>query len=119
MDNLLDMAILEYRDIDNGDILRQYPSESQIRAFQRAAELEEKGAARAEATVSLVVETDAPAETNAPQSAADPGAAASPPSLPSPSASTPSASVSAPASAPSPDQGSGHSNGATSQSVIV
>ncbi len=40
MDNLLDMAILEVRAAETGDIIRQYPTENQIRAFQRASELD-------------------------------------------------------------------------------
>ena len=40
VDNLLDIAILEFRAAETGDVIRQYPSESQIRAFQRASELD-------------------------------------------------------------------------------
>ena len=32
VDNLLDMAILEFRAAETGDVIRQYPTESQIRA---------------------------------------------------------------------------------------
>lgn len=44
MDNLLDIAILEFRATDTGDIIRQYPTENQIRAFQRASELDTRQA---------------------------------------------------------------------------
>lgn len=36
VDNLLDMAILEVRSSDTGDVVRQFPTEYQIRAFQQA-----------------------------------------------------------------------------------
>lgn len=55
VDNYLDMAILEVRSTDTGDVIRQYPSEYQIRAFQRASEISSRSdsssekAARAEA----------------------------------------------------------------------
>lgn len=38
VDNELDLAILEFRSSDTGDVVRQYPTEPQIRAFQRAAQ---------------------------------------------------------------------------------
>jgi len=38
VDNLLDIAILEVRSGETGDIIRQYPTEQQIVAFQRASE---------------------------------------------------------------------------------
>lgn len=40
IDNQLDMAIIEYRSSDTGDVVRQYPTEAQIQAFSRAAETE-------------------------------------------------------------------------------
>ncbi len=40
VDNLLDVAILEIRSHDTGDVIRQFPTEQQIASFQRAAELE-------------------------------------------------------------------------------
>lgn len=42
MDNFLNMAILEFRNGESGAVIQQYPTESQIRAFQRASELEPK-----------------------------------------------------------------------------
>lgn len=74
VDNLLDLAILEFRASETGDVVRQYPTESQIRAFQRASELDARRAeavahqARQEAllhqqTSSVQATTDAPSET--------------------------------------------------------
>lgn len=41
VDNLLDLAILEYRS-QEGDVIRQFPTQGQIQAFQRAAELDRR-----------------------------------------------------------------------------
>lgn len=65
MDNQLDMAILEFRSSDTGDVVRQYPTESQIRAFQRAAELEARETesrqrAQVEASLQQTRNTNAP-----------------------------------------------------------
>ena len=40
VDANLDLAILEFKSSETGDILRQYPTESQIADYQRAAQLE-------------------------------------------------------------------------------
>ena len=42
----LDMAILEFKSLETGDIVRQYPTEKQIAGYQRAAQLEERRDAR-------------------------------------------------------------------------
>ena len=39
IDNQLDMAIIEYRSAE-GEVVHQYPTEAQIQAFSRAAEIE-------------------------------------------------------------------------------
>lgn len=39
MDNQLDRAIIEVRSSDSGQVLRQYPTEAQLRAFARAEAL--------------------------------------------------------------------------------
>jgi hypothetical protein len=54
VDNELDMAIIEIRSQETGDIIRQYPTESQIRAFVRASEIQarDEEAALREALVS-------------------------------------------------------------------
>lgn len=52
IDNKLDIAILEFRATDTGDVVNQYPTKAQIQAFGRAAELDarrEAAEARAEA----------------------------------------------------------------------
>ncbi|MEZ0261950.1 MAG: hypothetical protein ACAH80_13145 [Alphaproteobacteria bacterium] len=40
VDNSLDRAIIEVRSSESGKILRQYPTEAQLRAFARAQELD-------------------------------------------------------------------------------
>lgn len=45
----LDMAILEFKSFETGDIIRQYPTEKQIAGYQRAAQLEESRSAREDA----------------------------------------------------------------------
>lgn len=40
IDNQLNMAIIEYRSNETGDVVRQYPTEAQIQAFSRASQLE-------------------------------------------------------------------------------
>ncbi len=42
MDNLQNVAIIEVRARDTGEVVNQYPTEEQIRAIKRAAELEER-----------------------------------------------------------------------------
>lgn len=60
VDNQLDMAILEFRSQQTGDVIRQYPTEPQIRAIQRAADLE----ARVE-TSRPAAQSEAPTESSA------------------------------------------------------
>ena len=40
VDNILNLAIIEYRSSETGDVINQYPTEAQIQAFSRAAETE-------------------------------------------------------------------------------
>jgi len=49
VDNQLNKAILEVRSNDTGEVVEQYPSPAQIRAFQRAAQLQAQQAQREEA----------------------------------------------------------------------
>lgn len=42
----LDMAILEFKSLETGDIVRQYPTEKQLAGYQRAAQLEARRDAR-------------------------------------------------------------------------
>ena len=44
IDNLQNVAILEYRS-EKGEIIQQYPTQSQIDAFKRAADLQSQGQA--------------------------------------------------------------------------
>lgn len=68
VDNLLDIAILEFLDGGSGEVIRQYPSESQIRGYQRAQELQaEKAAAAADAAPAPEASSSAPAPQEAPQ----------------------------------------------------
>lgn len=97
MDNLLDLAILEYRNTNSGDVIRQYPSESQIRAFQRAAELE----AEFEPAETSPVPVEVISDNSVSQNSFQPVAAAPSPSAPA-------------SSSPSVPEG-----GSTTQSIVV
>lgn len=93
VDNLLDIAILEYRDGGSGEVIRQYPSEFQIRGYQRAQELQaEKAAASVDVSDTS---SPAPARAEAPKASV---------------ASVSTANTDAPASAPGAE---------TTQSVLV
>lgn len=74
MDNQLDMAIIEYRAADTGDVVRQYPTEAQIQAFSRAAETEtlvaQEQPSEPETAVSV---PDVPAQGTAPAQAGEGG----------------------------------------------
>jgi len=62
VDNFLDLAILEVRSQETGDVIRQFPNERQIAAFQRAEELSARRAAAA--TEARVATTNAPSDTS-------------------------------------------------------
>jgi len=62
VDNFLDLAILEVRSQETGDVIRQFPNERQIAAFQRAEELNARRAVAA--TEARVAETNAPSDTS-------------------------------------------------------
>ncbi|MDD9901809.1 MAG: hypothetical protein OXT65_12605 [Alphaproteobacteria bacterium] len=100
MDNLQNVAILEYRSSE-GEILRQYPTQKQIDAFKQAQRLAERGR---EARVA------AEAARSAPRSEA---AAVAPEGVP---VAAPTETASAP-SAPSED--SAGDSGAAPQSIVV
>jgi len=71
MDNHLDMAILEQRSAETGEVVRQYPSEAQIRAFQRAAELEARSQKEIQQSAPAPVrEVQAPVVESAPSAPA-------------------------------------------------
>lgn len=104
VDNNLNRAIIEVRSSETGQVIRQYPTDAQLKAFARAEALK---AARQHAQN---------AELNAKLAGARPEA-----STPDAKVSAPQASPSA-SSAPAPDNGSaGGSTGgqATTQSIEV
>lgn len=68
MDDKVNLAILEYKSSE-GEVIRQYPSESQIRAFQRSSELQQQ---RAEAAQQGVAATGEVAEVEVATVAATP-----------------------------------------------
>ena len=103
VDNNLNRAIIEVRSSD--EVVRQYPTEAQLRAFARAESLK------------LEQKQEQPSQQSAAPVSADTGSAA-----PQPQAETQQAApVSAPASAPNPAaySGSAATSGAPSQSIEV
>lgn len=129
VDNLLDMAILEVRSGSSGDVIRQYPSESQIRAFQRASELAARHdesqvkQARAEALLQKAQEQMAPQETSNGQQTSASAAPSIQVVAPAPSAvsaATPAPSTyKAPASTGSSFSGASAADASSSQSITV
>lgn len=123
MDNQLDMAILEFRSSETGDVVRQYPTESQIRAFQRAAELEAReteSRQRAQVEASLQQTRN----TNTPEPSLNTAQVQSDNNNPAPSVQQQSASIVANTYAAAPSSGgasSASTDAATSsaQSVLV
>ncbi|MBL1146887.1 MAG: hypothetical protein HND56_10290 [Pseudomonadota bacterium] len=73
VDNLLDLAILEYRS-QEGEVIRQFPTQGQIQAFQRAAELDNRNVT-AEDSSFTPVNTNDGATTTTTQSGTTTGAA--------------------------------------------
>lgn len=73
VDNLLDLAILEFRS-QEGEVLRQFPTQGQIQAFQRAAELDTR-TETPESSGFTPVNTNNGRETTTPQSGTTTGAA--------------------------------------------
>lgn len=132
VDNYLDMAILEVRSTDTGDVIRQYPSEYQIRAFQRASEITSRSqstsekAARAEALLQQEYETSDVSETSsAPAPTSTAPAAVFTSSAPAPSSGGDAVTFSAPVTYSSPAatggsfSGASQASAASSQSVTV
>lgn len=61
VDTSLDRAILEFRANETGDVVRQYPTETQLRAFARASKIEAQRDAQQRAAIeSRNVENAAP-----------------------------------------------------------
>ena len=130
VDNYLDMAILEVRSTDTGDVIRQYPSEYQIRAFQRASEISSRSenssekAARVEALAQQEYADSDVSETSSASSAPAP-APVFISSAPTPSTSGDAVTVTAPVTYSSPAatggsfSGASQASAASSQSVTV
>lgn len=74
VDNLLDLAILEYRS-QEGEVIRQFPTQGQIQAFQRAAELDRRSTDIPEDSSFTPVNSNNGTGTAAPQSGTTAGAA--------------------------------------------
>lgn len=73
LDSSAQRAILEVRSSETGEVVKQYPSEAQMRAFQRAASLKEgQDKARAEAAAEVQARQDAAADAAATAQAAQP-----------------------------------------------
>lgn len=88
MDTNFDKAILQIRDNENGDVLRQIPTESQLEAYRRAQSSNAVRAATVEPEAKVDNYEDAPdVETSAPQQVSSSAA----PSTPTPNAPVPSA----------------------------
>ncbi len=106
VDNLLDVAILEFRN-SGGEVIRQYPSKAQLRGYERAAELKDRPGSE---TPTVAVEEG---DGESPSVSVD-FTSSSPSPSPSPAPSS--------ASAAPGGQGFGSapvSSGSTSQSIFV
>ena len=104
VDTNFDKAILQIRDSDTGDVVRQIPTESQLEAYRRAQTSNAVRSPSAEPKVKVDNYDDAPDFTQVqPQAQASYSSA---PSTPTPNAPAPSAPTSAPSapvqSAPAP-----------------
>lgn len=66
VDNLQNVAILEYRSSRTGEVVQQYPTQTQIAAFKRAESIEAKRQQEAAASRQVTVAPSPPVETAAP-----------------------------------------------------
>ncbi len=118
VDNSIDKAIIEYRSSETGEVVNQYPTEAQVKALARAAELDTTQPTVAEAPVADTAQT-VTADSTAPADTAD--------AAPAPDSSfavTPSATATAaPAIASAPVSTGGNAGGSSSvtstQSITV
>lgn len=75
VDTNFDRAVLQIRDSDTGDVLNQYPTESQLKAYQRAQAAETQPQLRSQEEVEASLDTEAaqpapqPEQTSVQQSA--------------------------------------------------
>lgn len=92
MDTNFDKAILQIRDNQNGDVLRQIPTESQLEAYRRAQTSNAVRPAQAEPEQVDAYE-DAPDVEPTPQASYSSAPSTPTPNAPAPSAPAPQASV--------------------------
>lgn len=78
VDNLQNVAILEYLSSSTGEVVRQYPSQSQISAFKRAQQLEVQKVTAPPPAVSSSPVPAAPTADHAPAAPSAPAAPAAP-----------------------------------------
>ncbi len=109
VDNFLDLAILEVRSQETGDVIRQFPNERQIAAFQRAEELSARRAA--DAADARVAPTNAPSDTSTNNITVNVDSSASAPS------SAPSKTAESVSATPAPTANA--DTGTSTQSVLV
>lgn len=74
VDNSLDRAIIEVRSSESGKVIRQYPTEAQLRAFARAQELETARKAASSAQLSQELESGSSSSKPAPEPVQAPAA---------------------------------------------
>lgn len=67
VDTNFDRAVLQIRDSDTGDVLNQYPTESQLQAYKRAQSAETQPQLRSQEEVEASLDTDASQPTPQPQ----------------------------------------------------
>lgn len=70
VDNLRDVAFLEYVSSDSGKVIRQYPNEKQINAYERAGQLEQQAPAQSSESKPSVTPAQTPAVVEKAQVAA-------------------------------------------------
>jgi hypothetical protein len=101
VDNNFDKAILQIRDNQSGDVLRQIPTESQLEAYRRAQTSNAVRSARAQDAADKLAETvsaDIPTNTyTSPASTGTSYVSSAPQQASAPSTSTTTTSTSAPA----------------------
>ncbi len=113
VDNLADIAILELLSSETGDVIRQFPTEQQIRGYQRAARLEQQAAQQA-ADQRREVAAQLTQRVNTPDLAPQGGVEA-----PQPAAAPSQASAPAPQASSDGGQSSSSGGGEGGASIVV
>lgn len=95
IDRQSNRAVLQIRDSDTGDVVRQFPTEGQLKAYRTAQEFSERQKAITSNQVSQATGSSASSSSSAPSVpvAADVAAPAAPSSQPAPAAPSSSAPV--------------------------